>query len=79
MSLPVWLTFSRSRILISSVLNGLSSLCVVEVLVSCAPPYPKLLGGEKVAVGDIERLWETLRASLFGETRISCAEDILKC
>jgi hypothetical protein len=61
--------------LISSVLKGFSSLCLVDVLVSCAPP--KLLGGLwKVVVGDTLRLFETTRASLFGEGCISCAEDI---
>lgn len=61
----------------SSVLKGFNSLCngLVPVLVSCAPP--KLLGGLwKVAVGDMLRLCETARASLFGEVGISCAEDI---
>ena len=53
MSLPLWLTFSKRRILISVVLKGLSILAVVFVRVSCENPPGGLW---KVAVGEVYTL-----------------------
>lgn len=62
MSLPVWLTFSRSRTLISSVAKGFKCFALASGIVRLPKTDPPWLEGAdwKEAVGEVEKfkLWE---------------------
>ena len=77
MSLPLWFTFSNSRILISCVSKGFNCfVAAVEARVRCGVPKLELAGGLwNVADGEVETvmLWETVLSSLLEEGAMSLA------
>jgi hypothetical protein len=81
-SLPLWFTFSRSRILMSVVSKGLSCLALTLLAKPAARKLCWLPGGECiVAVGDTLRLCDTVRSTRPGislEVAI-CGFEVLLC